>query len=73
MGVNLRGRNLMAIKDFTEDEVLYLINLSEQFKRLKLAGTPHKYLEGKNIALLFEKTSTRTRCNIPRSRFKPNG
>jgi len=55
MGVNLRGRNLMAIKDFTEDEVLYLINLSEQFKRLKLAGTPHKYLEGKNIALLFEK------------------
>ena len=64
MGVNLRGRNLMAIKDFTEDEVLYLINLSEQFKRLKLAGTPHKYLEGKNIALLFEKTSTRTRCSF---------
>lgn len=64
MGVNLRGRNLMAIKDFTEDEVLYLIELSEQFKRLKLAGTPHKYLEGKNIALLFEKTSTRTRCSF---------
>ena len=64
MGVNLRGRNLMAIKDFTEDEVLYLINLSEQFKRLKLAGTPHKYLEGKGIALLFEKTSTRTRCSF---------
>jgi len=64
MGVNLRGRNLMAIKDFTEDEVLYLIELSEQFKRLKLAGTPHRYLEGKNIALLFEKTSTRTRCSF---------
>ena len=64
MGVNLRGRNLMAIKDFTEDEVLYLIELSEQFKKLKLAGTPHKYLEGKNIALLFEKTSTRTRCSF---------
>lgn len=64
MGVNLRGRNLMAIKDFTEDEVLYLIELSEQLKRLKLAGTPHKYLEGKNIALLFEKTSTRTRCSF---------
>ena len=64
MGVNLRGRNLMAIKDFTEDEVLYLIELSEQFKKLKLAGTPHRYLEGKNIALLFEKTSTRTRCSF---------
>ena len=61
MGVNLRGRNLLAIKDFTEDEVLYLIKLSEQFKNLKLTGTPHNYLQGKNIVLLFEKTSTRTR------------
>ena len=40
MGVNLRGRNLLAIKDFTEDEVLYLIKLSEEFKNLKLTGTP---------------------------------
>lgn len=64
MGVNLRGRNLMAIKDFTEDEILYLIKLSEQFKNLKLTGTPHNYLQGKNIVLLFEKTSTRTRCSF---------
>lgn len=64
MGVNLRGRNLLAIKDFTEDEVLYLIKLSEQFKNLKLTGTPHNYLQGKNIVLLFEKTSTRTRCSF---------
>ena len=50
-----------------ELEVLELprqIDLSRQFKNLKLAGTPHKYLEGKNIVLLFEKTSTRTRCSF---------
>lgn len=64
MGVNLRGRNLLAIKDFSEDEVLYLIKLAEEFKNLKLTGTPHKYLAGKNIVLLFEKTSTRTRCSF---------
>ncbi|MDO5047144.1 MAG: ornithine carbamoyltransferase [Anaerococcus sp.] len=64
MGVNLRGRNLLAIKDFTQDEILYLIRLSEQFKNLKLSGSPHDYLRGKNIVLLFEKTSTRTRCSF---------
>ena len=62
MGINLRARNFLAIKDFTEEEVLYLIKLAEKFKDLKLTGTEHKYLSGKNIVLLFEKTSTRTRC-----------
>lgn len=64
MGVNLRGRDLLAIKDLTEDEVLYLITLSEEFKRMKLTGIPHNYLKGKDIVLLFEKTSTRTRCSF---------
>ena len=62
MGVNLRGRNFLKLLDFSSEEIRYLLDLSRQFKNLKLAGTPHRYLEGRNIVLLFEKTSTRTRC-----------
>ena len=62
MGVNLRGRNFLKLLDFTPAEIEYLIDLSADFKRMKRAGVPHRYLEGKNIVLLFEKTSTRTRC-----------
>ncbi len=64
MPKNLRGRSLLKLLDFTSDEIRYLIDLSAQFKRLKLAGVPHRRLEGKNIVLLFEKTSTRTRCSF---------
>lgn len=64
MPISLSGRNYLKLLDFTPDEILYLISLAKQFKALKLAGTPHKYLEGKNIVLLFEKTSTRTRCSF---------
>ena len=64
MPVNLSGRSFLKLLDFTPDEIRYLIRLSKQFKNLKLSGTPHKYLEGKNIVLLFEKTSTRTRCSF---------
>lgn len=64
MPISLSGRNYLKLLDFTPDEIRYLISLAEQFKALKLAGTPHKYLEGKNIVLLFEKTSTRTRCSF---------
>ena len=60
--VDLRGRSFLKILDFTEDEVRYLLDLSKEFKRKKKEHTPHKYLEGYNIALIFEKTSTRTRC-----------
>ncbi|EPA8120736.1 ornithine carbamoyltransferase [Enterococcus faecium] len=56
-----QGRSLLAEKDFTKEELQYLINFSEHLKDLKKRGIPHHYLEGKNIALLFEKTSTRTR------------
>ena len=62
MGVNLRGRSFLKLLDFTPEEIIYLIDLSEDFKRLKRTGTPHAHLVGKNIVLLFEKTSTRTRC-----------
>lgn len=61
---SLSGRSFLKLLDFTTEEIQYLLELSKQFKNLKLTGTPHKYLEGKNIVLLFEKTSTRTRCSF---------
>ena len=64
MPISLSGRNYLKLLDFTPDEIRYLISLAKQFKALKLACTPHRYLEGKNIVLLFEKTSTRTRCSF---------
>ena len=57
-----QGRSLLAEKDFTKEELQYLIDFSEHLKDLKKRGIPHHYLEGKNIGLLFEKTSTRTRA-----------
>lgn len=62
MAVNLRGRHFLKLLDYSTQEIRYLLDLSAELKRLKLSGTPHRYLEGKNIVLLFEKTSTRTRC-----------
>ncbi|MBR6413790.1 MAG: ornithine carbamoyltransferase [Oscillospiraceae bacterium] len=64
MPVNLRGRNFLKLLDYTPAEIRYLLDLSREFKRMKLAGEPHRYLAGKNIVLLFEKTSTRTRCSF---------
>jgi ornithine carbamoyltransferase len=64
MGVNIRGRHYLKLLDYTPEEIRYLLDLSKDFKRLKRSGTPHRYLEGKNIVLLFEKTSTRTRCSF---------
>ena len=57
-----QGRSFLAEKDFTRAELEYLIDFSAHLKDLKKRGVPHRYLEGKNIALLFEKTSTRTRA-----------
>ncbi|MBR2825208.1 MAG: ornithine carbamoyltransferase [Solobacterium sp.] len=62
MGLNIRGRSFLTLLDFTPEEINYLLDLSAEFKRLKNAGVPHDYLKGKQIVLLFEKTSTRTRC-----------
>ncbi len=64
MPTNLQGRNFLKLLDFTTEEIRYLLDLAKEFKRLKLTRTPHRYLEGKNIVLLFEKTSTRTRCSF---------
>ena len=62
MSLNLSGRHFLKLLDFTTEEIEYLLQLSADFKALKRTGTPHRYLEGKNIVLLFQKTSTRTRC-----------
>lgn len=64
MAVNLRGRNFLKLLDFTPAEIRYLIDLSKNLKDLKRAGIAHDKLKGKNIVLLFEKTSTRTRCSF---------
>ena len=64
MPVNLRGRHFLKLLDYTPAEIRYLLDLAAEFKRMKRNGVPHRYLEGKNIVLLFEKTSTRTRCSF---------
>ena len=60
--VNLKGRSFLTLKDYSKEEIRYLLDLAHQLKKAKKAGRIGKTLEGKNIVLLFEKTSTRTRC-----------
>ena len=62
--IDLRGRNFLKIEDFTEEELRYLLDLAKDFKEKKQNEIPHEYLKGKTIALIFEKTSTRTRCSF---------
>ncbi len=60
--MNLTGRNFLTLIDYTPEEIRYLLDLSKDLKEKKKNNIPHEYLKGKNIVLLFEKTSTRTRC-----------
>ena len=60
--MNLKGRSFLKLLDFTPAEITYLLDLSAELKAKKKGGIPHKLHEGKNIALLFAKDSTRTRC-----------
>ena len=62
MGISLKGRHFLTLKDFTPDEIRYLLDLAADLKQKKRLGIKGNSLEGKNIVLLFEKTSTRTRC-----------
>lgn len=62
--MSLKGRNFLKLLDFSKEEIRHLLELSKKFKYMKRNNIPHKYLEGKNIVLLFEKTSTRTRCSF---------
>lgn len=62
MAVNLKGRSFLTLKHFTTEEIKYLLNMARELKTKKRMGGKEKLLEGKNIVLLFEKLSTRTRC-----------
>ncbi len=62
--MTLKGRNFLKLMDYTPEEIIYLIDLAEKLKKEKKQGIPHMHLSGKNIVLIFEKTSTRTRCSF---------
>lgn len=62
--MDLKGRDFLKLLDYTPEEIEYLLDLSADLKRLKKAGIPHEYCRGKNVALIFEKTSTRTRSSF---------
>lgn len=62
--MNLKGRNFLKLMDYTPEEIRYLVELSAKLKKQKKEGIAHDSLKGKNIALIFEKTSTRTRCSF---------
>jgi ornithine carbamoyltransferase len=62
MAINLKGRSFLKLLDFTPREIRYLLDLSRDLKRAKYAGTEQKTMAGKNVVLLFQKDSTRTRC-----------
>ena len=62
--MNLKGKNFLKLLDFTPEDINGLLDLAAELKAKKKAGIPHRLCEGKNIALIFEKTSTRTRCSF---------
>ncbi len=62
--MNLKGRDFLTLKDFTKEEIIYLLDLAKELKVKKKKGIPMDTLRGKNVALIFEKTSTRTRCSF---------
>ena len=62
--MNLKGRNFLTLKDYTPEEISYLLDLAAELKDKKKKGIPVDTLRGKNVALIFEKTSTRTRCSF---------
>ena len=62
--MNLKGRDFLTLKDYTPEEIEYLIELAAKLKKMKKDGVVEQPLLGKNVALIFEKTSTRTRCSF---------
>lgn len=62
--MNLKGRDFLTLKDYTPEEIEYLIELAAKLKKMKKDGVVEQPLRGKNVALIFEKTSTRTRCSF---------
>jgi len=64
MSFNLRNRSLLTVQDYSQREFRYLLDLARDLKRAKYAGTEQEHLKGKEVCLIFEKTSTRTRCSF---------
>ena len=60
--MNFSGKDLLKIEDFSTEELRYMLDTAHVFKKMKHAGQNHKYFPNKNIVIVFEKTSTRTRC-----------
>jgi len=73
MAYNLRNRNFLKLSDFTPKEIKFLLDLSLDLKKAKYAGTEQQTLKGKNIALIFEKSSTRTRCAFETAVYDQGG
>ena len=71
MGFNLRNRSFTTLLDFTPREIRFLLDLSRDLKRAKYGGYEQPRLQGKNIAIIFEKTSTRTRVVVRGRRLRP--
>ena len=72
-GISLKGRSFLTLKDFTPDEIRYLLDLAQDLKAKKRAGIKGDLLKGKNIVRLFEKTSTRTRCAFEVAAYDEGG
>ena len=70
MAFNLRSRDLLKISDFTKDELTYLIDLSLELKKQKHTGVFTQALKNKSICIMFQKTSTRTRCSFETAAFE---
>ncbi len=73
MAVSLIGRDFLKIADFTKEELLYLLDVAAFLKKANKSGTEQKYMQGKKIALIFEKDSTRTRCSFECAAFDQGG
>ncbi len=73
MPVNLKGRHFLSLRDFSPEEIRFLLDLSRDLKNKKRTGIPGDLLKGKNIVLIFEKTSTRTRCAFETAAFDEGG
>jgi|SRR5699024_2099632 len=73
MKSNLKGKNFLQISDFTKEELMDLINFAVKLKDLQKSGTPHRYLEGKTLAMIFEKSSTRTRVSFETGMYQLGG
>jgi len=73
MSFNLHNRSLLSLKDFAPRDIRYLLDLATDLKRAKASGTEHQRLKGKNVALIFEKASTRTRCAFEVAMYDQGG